>query len=1321
MNVNPYFVNTFLLVLMMLLRTGMTNPGMRDSDELIFTVEPVDTVITRDKPVMLDCAVSMKIKSHITKESSPTLDVQWTRNGVPVVINNRRHVLANGSLLIDSRSDEGLYQCTALVRGLGSIVSRKAKLQLAYLEKNFIEEPENTSARLGDTVFFSCLIDGAPKPQIQWYIDEHEIDLESISYYSHPEDGVLEIQSVQLVHFGRYKCKAMTVDRSKYSNVALLTQITGTDADGEAPYFVMKPKDRVVVEGGSVVLYCGTNGRDENEKRPTILWLKDGVTLDLNLEDDRISLVGEGSLKINEIEEDDSGLYTCRATNSIESIDASSIVSVLVPTKLELQPENAVGQVQSDRELFCEAYGIPRPAFQWFRNGAVIVPDDYIQVIDGHNLRIMGLLLSDEGMYQCVATNSAGSSQAVAQLIVLSKDVQSSTVGCPSQPVDLVALIVSMHFITLSWKQPASPGMSDVIGYVVLWNESKMTRKRELNTTTLEANIQQLKPATRYTVDVYSYNNHCMSEKAAQIMIETQDEAQVPDPPLNLEAFALSSTSIHTSWEGQQVNLSIPITSFKLFFYELGDETAEREVNLTSGTYAYIIRDLKKFHQYSFRVAASNSNGLGMTTEEVTCWTYSDVPSAPPQNASAETQSAKSIMIHWLPPNAESLNGIITGYKIRYKQNRDGSKVNVITTDGIQGMASLTDLAEAAEYSYSIQALNRNGSGPQTAWHVAHTLVHDLGEMTVPSAPSSLQVRPLTSSIVVSWTPPVDQNVMIRGYILGYGIGIPDVYRQILDAKQRYHTIKGLQASSEYVISLRAFNGAGEGNTVYATTITREETTPEPTTPIIPPVGLKAIVLSSTAIVLMWTDTTLGHNQRVTDNRFYTIRFTPRVQRKPKLINSTDLNVHIEDLKPDTEYEFSVKIVKGRRQSTWSLSVLNKTKEAVPGSAPRDVTPVIVENRINWLSLSWQPPRQPNGQITGYLIFYTTDASLKDRDWVLEGVLGDRLSTTIKDLSLETTYYFKVQARNNVGYGSTSPTLIFRTPRSDGTGGGPVEMPDDYGKMSRNSYREPADSRGMSPSASPVTIPASVLWISIGCVGGFTVVAVVIVLAVFCHRKHSKETHSNRHGYMPANKSKSNGKDLKPPDLWIHDRIEMKDVNKSDDVDEGTAMMSRESQESNDYIGDQVGFDQRDFDRQRRIIHRPKPVMIPVDQPPVPMDPYVPTISNGYVDSNAVVVRPVYPRTQYTCQYSGAPRVNAGHIPPQSSGITSRQVLPNCVQPANILPISPAGSVAISPRSPADHVSDSKSYTAEELTAEIANLDGLMKDLSEITQHEFEC
>lgn len=37
---------------------------------------------------------------------------------------------------------------------------------------------------------------------------------------------------------------------------------------------------------------------------------------------------------------------------------------------------------------------------------------------DGTNLQILGLVKSDEGFYQCVAENSAGSSQAMAQLLL---------------------------------------------------------------------------------------------------------------------------------------------------------------------------------------------------------------------------------------------------------------------------------------------------------------------------------------------------------------------------------------------------------------------------------------------------------------------------------------------------------------------------------------------------------------------------------------------------------------------------------------------------------------------------------------------------------------------------------------------------------------------------------------------------------------------------------------------------------------------------------------------------------------------------------------
>lgn len=70
-----------------------------------------------------------------------------------------------------------------------------------------------------------------------------------------------------------------------------------------------------------------------------------------------------------------------------------------------------------------------------------------------------------------------------------------------------------------------------------------------------------------------------------------------------------------------------------------------------------------------------------------------------------------------------------------------------------------------------------------------------------------------------------------------------------------------LEPNSEYVISLRANNNMGDGPAKYESVRTRDEAPPEPITPLIPPVGLKAIVLSSSSVVVYWTDSTLSQSQ----------------------------------------------------------------------------------------------------------------------------------------------------------------------------------------------------------------------------------------------------------------------------------------------------------------------------------------------------------------------------------------------------------------------------------------------------------------------------
>lgn len=102
--------------------------------------------------------------------------------------------------------------------------------------------------------------------------------------------------------------------------------------------------------------------------------------------------------------------------NGKNSAELDTLFSV--PPKILTVPASAVGQVSADIELVCSVHGVPKPSVHWLKNGDSVIPSDYFQLVDGYNLRILGLVLSDAGMYQCVASNAVGSAQTTAQLVV---------------------------------------------------------------------------------------------------------------------------------------------------------------------------------------------------------------------------------------------------------------------------------------------------------------------------------------------------------------------------------------------------------------------------------------------------------------------------------------------------------------------------------------------------------------------------------------------------------------------------------------------------------------------------------------------------------------------------------------------------------------------------------------------------------------------------------------------------------------------------------------------------------------------------------------
>ena len=184
-----------------------------------------------------------------------------------------------------------------------------------------------------------------------------------------------------------------------------------------APVFLATPRNTKALVGSEVSLDCAAKGNPN----PEIIWLKDGASIDLNHLDSRFMRIASGSLTIKALTSEDAGTYQCRAENSEDSIDSAAVLQVLSPPIFATKPENVVALEKADIEMACEVQGLPEPTVQWYKNGDLIIESEYFQIVGKSNLKILGLVGLDSGMYQCVATNSAGNIQAAAELKVTKK------------------------------------------------------------------------------------------------------------------------------------------------------------------------------------------------------------------------------------------------------------------------------------------------------------------------------------------------------------------------------------------------------------------------------------------------------------------------------------------------------------------------------------------------------------------------------------------------------------------------------------------------------------------------------------------------------------------------------------------------------------------------------------------------------------------------------------------------------------------------------------------------------------------------------------
>lgn len=227
--------------------------------------------------------------------------------------------------------NQGRYQCV-FINEFGKASTRKVKVTV-HVFPTFIKKPENVRQRVGGSAKLECSASGQPTPEIAWRKDGGSDFPAALDRRFHvlPHSDKFFIVELKQADMGVYSCSATNSAGTIVAN-ATLTVL-------QDPYFVEPLLDQQVTLGETAVLECIVDGSPP----PTIEWLKDGELFD-PLDRHRLAKGGDGHFVIIiAAQKEDEGKYTCRATNSENTVEGTATLTMQTEGALLLSVTTTTG------------------------------------------------------------------------------------------------------------------------------------------------------------------------------------------------------------------------------------------------------------------------------------------------------------------------------------------------------------------------------------------------------------------------------------------------------------------------------------------------------------------------------------------------------------------------------------------------------------------------------------------------------------------------------------------------------------------------------------------------------------------------------------------------------------------------------------------------------------------------------------------------------------------------------------------------------------------------------------------------------------------
>ncbi|XP_029298090.1 protein tyrosine phosphatase receptor type Db isoform X6 [Cottoperca gobio] len=588
----------------------------------------------------------------------------------------------------------------------------------------------------------------------------------------------------------------------------LLSFLFLADADSP-PRFTRTPDDQTGVQGGVSSFVCQAEG----DPQPKIVWNKKGK----KVSNQRFEVIefddGSGSvLRIQPLRTPrDEAIYECHASNSAGEITASTRLSVLREDQLpsgfptiDMGPQLKVVERSRTATMLCAASGNPDPEITWFK--------DFLPVNTSNNngrikqLRsesfggtpIRGALQiemseeSDQGKYECVATNSDGTRYSTpANLYVRElREVRRVPPRFSIPPADSEIMPGGNVNITCVAVGSPMPYVKWMLGAEDLTPEDDMPIGRNV----LE--LTDVRQSNNYTCVAMSTLG--VIEAGAQIIVKA-----LPKAPGNPVVTERTATSITLTWDSGNPE---PVSYYIIQHRAKGSEDPYKEIDGIATT-RYSVGGLSPYSHYDFRVAAVNTIGQGPSSEVVEARTAEQAPSSPPRQVRGRMLSTTTAIIHWDEP--EEPNGQVVGYRVYYTSD-NMLQVNQWEKQMVRSANFITiqGLTPNKTYYIRVLAFTSVGDGP---------LSQDLqiiAKTGVPSQPSEFKGEAKSeTSILLSWVAPPQggPDNQITGYELVYRRADDTEEKKVSFEPVTSYLLKNLKPFSTYTFQLAAKSKHGIG------------------------------------------------------------------------------------------------------------------------------------------------------------------------------------------------------------------------------------------------------------------------------------------------------------------------------------------------------------------------------------------------------------------------------------------------------------------------------------------------------------------------------